>query len=97
MNLSGIPVIETLNFFKIKSENLFVVHDDLDLKLCKLKIKSGGRNAGHNGLLSIDNAIGKKYNKIRIGINRPIYKKQVVSYVLEKFSKEEFSNIHNRI
>ena len=97
MNLSGSIVLETLNFYKIKSSNLYVIHDDLDLKTAKIKIKSGGGNGGHNGLESIDSYIGKKYNRIRIGIDHPGNKGLVTSYVLSKFSKIEEILIHTKL
>ena len=97
MNLSGSVVLETLNFYKIKNSNLYVIHDDLDLKTAKIKIKIGGGNGGHNGLDSIDNYIGKRYNRIRIGINHPGNKDLVTSYVLSKFSKIEEILIHAKL
>ena len=97
MNLSGSVVLETLNFYKIKNSNLYVIHDDLDLKTAKIKIKIGGGNGGHNGLESIDNYIGKKYNRIRIGIDHPGNKDLVTSYVLSKFSKIEEILIHTKL
>ena len=54
MNLSGKPIFETVNYYKIKKDNIFVIHDDLDLELSKVKIKKGGGNGGHNGLASVD-------------------------------------------
>ena len=89
MNLSGSIVLETLNFYKIKNSNLYVIHDDLDLKTAKIKIKIGGGNGGHNGLESVDNYIGKKYNRIRVGIDHPGNKNLVSNYVLSNFSKIE--------
>ena len=97
MNLSGSIVLETLNFYKIKNSNLYVIHDDLDLKTAKIKIKIGGGNGGHNGLESIDNYIGKKYNRIRIGIDHPGNKDLVTSYVLSKFSKIEEILIYTKL
>ena len=97
MNLSGSIVLEILNFYKIKNSNLYVIHDDLDLKTAKIKIKIGGGNGGHNGLDSIDNYIGKRYNRIRIGINHPGNKDLVTSYVLSKFSKIEEILIHTKL
>ena len=97
MNLSGSVVLETLNFYKIKNSNLYVIHDDLDLKTAKIKIKTGGGNGGHNGLESIDNYIGKKYNRIRIGIDHPGNKDLVTSHVLSKFSKIEEILIHTKL
>jgi len=97
MNLSGLSILETLNFYKIKTTDLFVIHDDLDLNLAKLKIKIGGGNGGHNGLASIDDFIGNNYNRIRFGIGRPIKKNLVSSYVLKKFLKSEEKLINNII
>ena len=97
MNLSGSIVLETLNFYKIKNSNLYVIHDDLDLKIAKIKIKTGGGNGGHNGLESIDNYLGKKYNRIRIGIDHPGNKDLVTSYVLSKFSKIEEILIYTKL
>ena len=97
MNLSGSVVLETLNFYKIKNSNLYVIHDDLDLKTAKIKIKIGGGNGGHNGLESIDNYIGNKYHRIRIGIDHPGNKDLVSSYVLNKFSKIQKILIDNNI
>ena len=97
MNLSGLSVSETLNFYKIKSTNLYVIHDDLDLSVAKIKIKIGGGNGGHNGLASIDDSIGNNYHRIRFGIGRPIRKNLVSSYVLKKFLKDEEDVINKKI
>ncbi len=89
MNLSGKPIMETVNFYKINNNNIFVIHDDLDLELAKVKIKRGGGNGGHNGLASIDEHLGENYYRIRIGINHPGHKDLVSNYVLSNFTKEE--------
>ena len=89
MNLSGKAVSEIVNFYKIKLDHTFVIHDDLDLELSKVKIKQGGGNGGHNGLESIDQFIGENYFRIRIGIDHPGHKDLVSSYVLNKFLKSE--------
>ena len=97
MNLSGKSVIEIVNFYKINKDNIYVMHDDLDLKLAKVKIKKGGGNGGHNGLSSIDNYIGKEYFRIRIGIDHPGNKNQVSKYVLSNFLKGEQKIIKNKL
>ena len=97
MNLSGSVVLETLNFYKIKNSNLYVIHDDLDLTIAKIKIKIGGGSSGHNGLESIDNYIWNKYHRIRIGIDHPGNKDLVSNYVLNKFSKIEKILIDNKL
>ena len=89
MNLSGIPIKDFTNYYNINSEDVIVIHDDLDLKLGRIKIKKGGGNGGHKGLVSIDKHIGKNYNRIRIGIGHPGSKDLVNKYVLKKFNKEE--------
>ena len=59
MNVSGSPIGEIVNYFKIPKSKILIIHDDLDLVVGKVKIKIGGGNGGHNGLSSIDQAIGK--------------------------------------
>ena len=95
--LSGKAVSEIVNFYKIKLDNTFVIHDDLDLELSKVKIKQGGGNGGHNGLESIDQFIGENYFRIRIGIDHPGHKDLVSSYVLNKFLKSEEEIINKKI
>ena len=71
MNNSGEAVGALMAFYKIPLENIVVIHDDMDLKLGDVREKVGGSSAGHNGIKSIDNAIGKEYRRIRIGIGHP--------------------------
>ena len=89
MNLSGESLQKVKNFYKIDTQDIIVVHDDLDLPFGALRIKRGGGHGGHNGLKSIDAAIGKEYIRIRIGISKPIHKGEVASYVLSDFTNEE--------
>jgi len=97
VNLSGLPILEALNYYKIKTSNLYVVHDDLDLSNSKVKVKIGGSNGGHNGLLDIDKFVGNYYHRIRIGISRPVNKDLIPQFVLKKFSKEEDKLINYKI
>ena len=96
MNECGLSISKIIKFYKIKIENLFVFHDDLDLKLGKIRIKEGGNTAGHNGLKSIDSYIGKNYNRIRMGIEHPGNKELVIKHVLSNFKKNE-STIFDQI
>jgi len=89
MNLSGQPIQEIINFYKIEKNKLFIIHDDLDLGLGKVKIKYGGSNGGHNGLLSIDEMIGTNYYRLRIGIDHPGDKDKVTKHVLGNFNEVE--------
>ena len=97
MNISGQPIREIVNFFKIPKSKIIVIHDDLDLSVGKIKIKNGGGNGGHNGLLSIDEAIGKNFKRLRIGIGHPGSKDLVSPYVLKKFSRKDRKFINNKI
>ena len=94
MNNSGIPISKVVNFYKIALNDIFVIFDDLDLVVGKMKIKTGGRDAGHNGLKSIDSYIGKNYNKIKVGIGRPPLTSMVTNYVLNKFDASESDEIN---
>jgi len=89
MNLSGNSVQAVKNFYKIELEDIIVIHDDIDLPFSALRFKNGGGHGGHNGLRSIDAMIGKEYNRVRMGVGKPIYKSQVADYVLHDFSTEE--------
>ena len=97
MNLSGPLIMKLTSFYKIPIEKIIVIHDDLDLKVGKIKIKVGGGNAGHNGLASIDRSIGKNYKRIRFGIGHPGSKELVSKYVLEKFLTNERDIINLKI
>ncbi|MBQ6110401.1 MAG: aminoacyl-tRNA hydrolase [Alphaproteobacteria bacterium] len=71
MNNSGDAVLPLMTFYKIPLENLIVIHDDMDIRVGDKKEKIGGTSAGHNGIKSIDAAIGNEYKRIRIGIGHP--------------------------
>jgi len=89
MNLSGKSVSEVARFYKIPSKNIFVFYDELDLAPGKIKFKTGGGNAGHNGLRSLDQYINKEYHRIRLGIGHPGDKSLVSGHVLGNFSKND--------
>ncbi len=93
MNESGQSIISIANYYNIPNDKIIVIHDDLDLSFGSVKFKLGGSHGGHNGLRSIDKHIGQDYIRIRIGIGKPTDKSQVVNYVLNDFSKEEFATM----
>ncbi len=100
MNKSGIAVSEVSRFYKIPLENIYVFHDDMDLEIGRMKYKVSGGSAGHNGIKSIDEMIGKDYNRVRIGIGRPKFNGDVVNFVLNKFTEDErvvLENVCDRI
>ncbi len=89
MNLSGQSVGEAMRFYKLTPEEITVFHDELDLAPGKLRVKTGGGHAGHNGLRSIHQHIGEAYRRVRIGIGHPGAKARVAAYVLSAFAKAD--------
>jgi peptidyl-tRNA hydrolase, PTH1 family len=89
MNDSGRAVAEALHFYKAATEDVVIVHDELDLVPGKVRVKRGGGAAGHNGLRSTDAAVGPEYLRIRFGIGHPGDKSRVTPYVLSNFAKDE--------
>ena len=96
MNLSGEAVMAAMTKHKIKPDEVLVIHDELDLPTGELRAKVGGGAAGHNGLKSIDAAIGQGYARIRIGISHPRQSDSPLSpadWVLARFHPEELPEI----
>lgn len=89
MNLSGQAVGEAMRFYKLTVQDVWVFHDELDLAPGKMRLKSGGGHAGHNGLRSIHQHIGEAYHRVRLGIGHPGHKDKVANYVLADFAKAE--------
>ena len=95
MNESGNGVLSLKTTKSNKSDELFVLYDELDLSLGEIKIKYSGGNAGHNGLRSISSKIGDNYWKLRIGIDHPGDKKHVTRHVLGNFKESEKKMLNN--
>ena len=93
MNESGRAVGEALRFYKLGPEALTVLHDELDLAPFKVKVKTGGGTAGHNGLRSIDQHCGPDFRRVRIGIGHPGHKDRVHGYVLGNYAKTEIDDL----
>lgn len=89
MNLSGNAVRYWLEKENIATERLFVLVDDLALPLGKFRIKGSGSNGGHNGLGHIQQLIGQKYSRLRIGIGNEFSRGGQVDFVLGRFSDED--------
>ena len=89
MNVSGESVGETARFFKLLLSDIIVIHDEIDLRPGKLRVKRGGGSAGHNGLRSIDALLGPDYWRVRIGVGHPGIKELVQPYVLQNFTEDE--------
>lgn len=85
MNLSGKSVGALARFFKLKSDEILVAHDELDVVPGQVKLKFGGSHAGHNGLRDIHAQLGTgDYWRLRLGVGHPGHKDEVVNWVLQK-------------
>ena len=89
MNLSGQSVAEAARFHKLDLADLTVFHDEIDLAPARIKFKSGGGHAGHNGLRSIHGHLGEGYDRVRLGVGHPGHKDAVAGYVLKDFAKAD--------
>ncbi len=91
MNRSGISAAEAARFYKIAPEDIVVFHDELDLVAGKLRVKSGGGTAGHNGLVSLDQHVSNGYRRVRIGIGHPGDRNRVLDWVLRDFTASDIA------
>jgi PTH1 family peptidyl-tRNA hydrolase len=89
MNESGQSVGKAMRFYNLTSQDVVVVYDELDLPPGKLRMKTGGGLAGHNGLKSIKAHISDKFHRIRLGIGHPGHKDKVHGYVLKDFARAD--------
>jgi PTH1 family peptidyl-tRNA hydrolase len=89
MNESGRAVGEAARFYKLGLPDIVVVHDEIDLAPMRVRVKTGGGIAGHNGLRSITAHVGNDYRRVRIGVGHPGAKELVYGYVLGDFAKAE--------
>ncbi len=89
MNRSGDSLQAAASFYKLTPADITVFHDELDLGPGRLRVKTGGGHAGHNGLRSIAAHLGPDFRRVRIGIGHPGNKNLVSNYVLGDFAKFE--------
>ena len=89
MNLSGQSVGEAMRYLKLTPADVIVFHDEIDLAPAKIRCKTGGGHAGHNGLRSIHAHIGADYARVRVGVGHPGHKDAVPGYVLRDFAKAD--------
>ena len=98
MNLSGKAVGALAQFYKIKPEEILVVHDELDIPCGRIRLKRGGGNGGHNGVKDIQAKLGTAdFYRLRLGIDHPGDKALVSAYVLNKPSAEDKQKIDEAI
>ncbi|TPG22385.1 aminoacyl-tRNA hydrolase [Sphingomonas koreensis] len=89
MNDSGQAIGEAMRFYRLEPGDVTVFHDELDLDPFRVKVKTGGGTAGHNGLRSTEAHIGADFRRVRLGIGHPGHKERVHNYVLGNYAKAE--------
>lgn len=97
MNNSGRAVGAAMRFYKLAPAQVVVIYDEVDLKPFKVRVKTGGGAAGHNGIRSIDSHIGPDFRRVRIGVGHPGDKDRMLSHVLNDFAKEERKDLEKVI
>ena len=98
MNNSSVSVKEEMDYFKIAPTDIWVVHDDLDLELGRIKFDSAASSAGHRGVQSIIDCLGtKEFNRVRLGIGKPNENIPVEDYVLQKFDEKEIETVDKMV
>ena len=91
MNRSGVAVADAMRFYKLSPAEVVVFHDEIDLAPGKVRVKTGGGSAGHNGLRSVDAHIGPNFKRVRMGIGHPGDRDAVETYVLHPFFRQEMT------
>ncbi|MFI4891448.1 MAG: aminoacyl-tRNA hydrolase [Steroidobacterales bacterium] len=89
MNRSGLSIRQLSDFYKVRAEEILVVHDELDLAVGSVRLKFGGGHGGHNGLRDAIAHIGEGFWRLRIGVGHPGNKGEVIDYVLTRPSRAE--------
>ena len=91
MNLSGEAILEISKFYKVKSENIIVIYDDIDLPESQVKIRKKGGAGTHNGMKSVVYSLQtENFPRIRIGTGSPANKYELIEYVIKKMNYEEY-------
>ncbi|MCB9682912.1 MAG: aminoacyl-tRNA hydrolase [Alphaproteobacteria bacterium] len=94
MNLSGGPTQALAAFYKVDTDHIVVVHDDLDLPFGDVRVKSGGGHGGHNGLRDLHSRLGSpSYQRVRVGISRPPKGWDTADYVLGRWTSDESASL----
>ncbi len=97
MNESGRSIGEAMRFFKADVCDVSVFHDELDIDPFRVKVKTGGGTAGHNGLRSTEAHIGNEFRRVRLGIGHPGHKDRVLGYVLGNYAKSEIDDLSDML
>jgi PTH1 family peptidyl-tRNA hydrolase len=94
MNESGMSVRAASDYYSVAPERILVVHDDIDLPFGRFRVQVGGGSGGHNGIRSIEGALGmKEFTRLKLGVGRPPGSMDPADYVLRSFPKTELVEV----
>jgi PTH1 family peptidyl-tRNA hydrolase len=94
MNQSGKSIKACVDSYQLKTGNILIIHDDVDLPVGKIRVVSNGGAGGHKGVLSIIHHLGnREFDRVKIGVGRPRYGETVEDYVLSPFYDDEKETI----
>lgn len=94
MNNSGLAIQELMKYYKINSSDLYVIYDDMDMEIGKIRIKNTGSSGGHNGIKSIISHCGNDFVRIKVGIGKKT--NGAIGHVLGTFSSEDLKVIESK-
>ena len=97
MNNSGQPIRGLLDYYRLRTAELLVAHDEIDLPPGTVRLKEGGGHGGHNGLRDIVRHCGADFVRLRLGVGHPGDKEQVTNYVLKRGSSDVEAAIERNI
>ncbi len=95
MNLSGDSIVSLMSYYKIASEDILIIHDDIDQEFSHIKLQRKRGHGGHNGIRHIHQQLGhNEYARLKLGVGRPPHPKMdVADYVLQKFNDDEMNSL----
>jgi len=93
MNLSGQPARALMDFYKLDTEGVLVVHDEVDLPFGVVRLKSGGGAGGHNGVRDLSRHLGPGFGRVRVGVGRPPEGWDTADYVLGSWTEDEAAEL----
>ena len=97
MNNSGEPVRKIMGFYGLNTDAAVVAHDEVDLPVGRIQVKTGGGSAGHNGVKSVAGRIGSGFARLRVGVGRPPAGVDTADYVLSGFTREETGDVEDSV
>lgn len=98
MNLSGEALVDIMNFYKIKKEELIVIYDDIDIEPGTVRIRRKGSAGTHNGMRSVIELLGTTdFVRVRVGTGKPEFEHDLINHVIKKVTDDEYKKLEEGI